>query len=42
MFRLYVDNGRHWSTVLRKGMRFDEKLGEFQMDEEQYEGCRGR
>ena len=32
----YVDDGRLGGTVLRKGMIFDESLGEFRMDEEQY------
>ena len=33
----YVDDGRQGSTVLRKGMMFDDQLGEFVMNEEQYE-----
>ena len=31
----YVDGGRQGGTVLRRGMRFDEQVGEFVMDEEQ-------
>jgi Cft2 family RNA processing exonuclease len=33
----YVNDGRQGSTVLRKGMRFDEGKGEFAMDVEQFE-----
>ena len=33
----YVDDGRQGSTVLRKGMMFDDQLGEFVSNEEQYE-----
>ena len=33
----YVVGGRQGSTVLRKGMMFDDQLGEFVMNEEQYE-----
>ena len=32
----YVDDGRQGSTVLRKGMRFDEQQREFVMDADQY------
>jgi hypothetical protein len=32
----YVDDGRQGSTMLRKGMRFDDKVGEFVMDVELY------
>jgi hypothetical protein len=32
----YVDDGRQGSTMLRKGMRFDEEVGEFVMDVELY------
>ena len=32
----YVDDGRQGSTVLRKGMIFNEEKGEFMMDTEQY------
>ena len=32
----YVDDGRQGSTVLRKGMIFNEEKSEFVMDEEQY------
>ena len=32
----YVDDGRQGSTVLRKGMIFNEEVGEFVMDAEQY------
>ena len=32
----YVDDGRQGGTVLRKGMMFDECVGEFRMNEEQY------
>ena len=31
----YVDDGRQGGTVLRKGMMFDERVGEFRMNEEQ-------
>ena len=33
----YVDDGRQGGTTLRKGMRFDQILGEFVMDDEQLE-----
>ena len=31
----YVDDGRQGGTVLRKGMLFDDSMGEFRMDDEQ-------
>ena len=37
LFSGYVDDQRQGSTVLRRGMVFDETRGEFIMDDEQYE-----
>ena len=33
----YVDDGRQGSTVLRKGMIFNNEMGEFMMDDQQYD-----
>ena len=33
----HVDEGRQGSTVLRKGMIFNKEMGEFMMDDQQYD-----